>query len=257
MSKRLKFVLSSALLSLGFISIQFLDEAFKIPSIFILTVMSGLFSAWSFKESLGKNMVWLSLVLPVLFTLGSGLFWFLLPSSIFTMIPIFIFYTIGIYVLLTTMNIYTVSTQKTIALFRAAKGVGFVMTLVVAFLVYDAILSLRSNILVSGIYVFITSLLIFWQGFWSIELDKEFDKKVFAMTTISSLIIFQISIIMFFWPVTVVVGSLFLTSGVYLLLGLGQSKLEDRLFPGVIREYLTVGIIVLLGMLMATRWGGE
>jgi len=63
----------------------------------------------------------------------------------------------------------------------------------------------------------------------------------------SSLIIAELVTLIYFWPVTVVVGSLFLTSGVYLLLGLGQAKLEDRLFPSITREYLTLGLIVLIG----------
>jgi hypothetical protein len=60
----------------------------------------------------------------------------------------------------------------------------------------------------------------------------------------------------FFWPTSVVVGSLFLTIALYLLLGLGQAKLEGRLFSQTVREYLTLGILVFLGMFLATRWGG-
>lgn len=81
------------------------------------------------------------------------------------------------------------------------------------------------------------------------------DRELVSMSLVSSAIVAEISVIMFFWPVTVVVGSLFLTSAVYMLLGLGQTKLEDRLFPNVIREYLTVGLIVFIGMFLATRWG--
>ena len=101
-----------------------------------------------------------------------------------------------------------------------------------------------------------SSFLLFLQGFWSINLEKEFDKDVFQMATISSLIMAELSTLIYFWPVTVVVGSLFLTSGGYLLLGLGQAKLEERLFSATIKEYLTVGLIVLIGMFFATRWGG-
>ncbi|MFZ3301722.1 MAG: hypothetical protein WA152_03355, partial [Microgenomates group bacterium] len=110
-------------------------------------------------------------------------------------------------------------------------------------------------VFISSGLVFLSSFLLFLQGLWSIELEKEFDKGIFVMSLVSSLILTELAILIFFWPVTVVVGSLFLTSGVYLLLGLGQAKLEDRLFPGVVREYLTVGLIVLIGMFFATRWG--
>lgn len=60
----------------------------------------------------------------------------------------------------------------------------------------------------------------------------------------------------FFWPVSVVVGSLFLTVTFYMLLGLGQAKVEERLFPAVVREHVVVGIVVFLAMFIATHWGG-
>lgn len=255
MSKRLRFILSSLILSGGFVWIQFLDDTYKFIAIGILVLLTGIFSVWSFFEGLGKNMTLLSLILPMLFTLGVGIFWFLLPSSIYTRIPIVIFYGLGLYVLSSTMNIYTVSSQKTIALLRAARGVGFVLTLATSFLIFDAILSIRQNVFISSSLVFLSSFLLFLQGLWSIELEKEFDKGIFVMSLVSSLILTELAVLIFFWPVTVVVGSLFLTSGVYLLLGLGQAKLEDRLFSGVVREYLTVGLIVLIGMFFATRWG--
>lgn len=254
-SKRLRFAISSLILLVGFISIQFLDEQYKFPTIVILVVITGLFSTWSFFEGLGKDMTIVSLILPMLFTLGVGIFWFLLPVNLYTRIPIIIFFSVGTYVLLSTMNIYTVSSSKTIALLRAARGVGFVLTLITSFLLYDAILSIRQNIFISSTLVFITSFLLFIQGFWSIELEKKLDKTIFSLTLVSSVIIMELSIIIFFWPVTVVVGSLFLTSGVYMLLGLGQTKLEDRLFLSVIQEYLTVGFIILIGMFIATQWG--
>jgi hypothetical protein len=61
---------------------------------------------------------------------------------------------------------------------------------------------------------------------------------------------------LYFWPVSVVVGSLFLTVAVYVLLGLGQAKIEGRLFKQTVYEYLTVGIVVFLLMLLSTSWKG-
>lgn len=255
MPKRLRFIISSILLSSGFIWIQFMDDSFKFLAIGLLVLATGILSIWSFFEGLGKDMTLLSLILPMLFTLGVGIFWFLLPVNIYTRIPIVFFYGIGLYVLSTTMNIYTVSSQKTIALLRAARGVGFVLTLATSLLIFDAILSIRQGIFISSFLIFISSFLLFLQGLWSIELEKKFDKQLLTSSLILSLIVAEFSMLIFFWPVTVVVGSLFLTSGVYLLLGLGQAKIEDRLFPAVIREYLTIGLIVLIGMFFATRWG--
>ena len=107
------------------------------------------------------------------------------------------------------MNIYTVSSSKTIALLRVARGVGFVLTLVTSFLLFDAILSIRQNIFISSSLVFITSFLLFIQGFWSIELEKKIETVIMSMSFISSIIVTELSVLIFFWPVTVVVGSLF------------------------------------------------
>ncbi len=211
---------------------------------------------WSLYEGLGLDLTILSLVLPFLFTIGVGLFWFLLPASIFTRIPVVIFYGFGIYALCLTMNIYTVSTIRTIALLRAARGVGFVLTMVTAFLLYDAIVSLRVSLPLTSIFVFIISLPLFLQGYWSIPLTINFSKSLARMTFISSLVVAEISTILYFWPVTVVVGSLFLTLAIYVILGLGQARLEARLFRSIVREYLFVGTLVFIGMFLATNWGG-
>lgn len=254
-SKKLRFIISSLILLGGFVSIQFVSESYKFPVIGLLVFLTGIFAAWSFFEGLGKDMTITSLILPMLFTLGIGIFWFLLPSSIFTQIPIIIFFGVSTYVLLSTMNIYTVSSSKTIALLRAARGFGFLYTLIASFLLFDTILSIRQSIFLSSSLIFTVSFLLFIQGFWAINLEKKLDKEILLMTFISSLVVAELSTIIFFWPVTVVVGSLFLTSGVYMLLGLGQTKLEDRLFPNSIREYLTIGLLVVVGMYFATHWG--
>ena len=142
MSKKLRFLISSIILSAGFVLVQFLEGKFKFPAVSLLVILTGAFSAWSFHEGLGKNMTWVSLILPMLFTLSIGLFWFLLPTNIFTRIPIVIFFGLGVYVLFSTMNIYTVSSSlRTIGLLRAARGVGFVLTLIISFLIFDAIFS--------------------------------------------------------------------------------------------------------------------
>lgn len=255
MNKRLRFIITSTVLSSGLILIQFVESSFKYYTISGLLALTAVLFFWSLHEGLGRNMTLTTLILPALFTLGVSLFWFLLPVNIYTRIPIVLFYALGIYVLCLTTNIYSVSTIKNIALLRAARGVGFVLTLLTAFLLYDAIFSLKQQIYITLPLYFITSFLLFLQGFWSIELEKKLTKNLLSVTLVSSLALLELAGIIFFWPVTVVVGSLFLTAGVYLLLGLGQAKLEERLFPTTVREYLTVGIIVLVGMFFATHWG--
>lgn len=255
MSKRKKFITSSLVLALGFIAIQFLDNKYRFPSIGVLGLLNIALFIWSLRESLAMDMTLLSLILPFMFTLGVGVFWFLLPASIFARIPIIVFYALGSYALFLTSNIFTVAAIRTIALLRAARGVGFVLTLITSFLAFDALQSLRAPIYINPISVTLVSFPLFLQGLWSVTLETKFSKELFIASTLFSLVVGEIAFNLFFWPVTVVVGSLFLTVSVYLLLGLGQAKFESRLFYQTIREYLLVGILVFIGMFLSTHWG--
>jgi hypothetical protein len=61
-------------------------------------------------------------------------------------------------------------------------------------------------------------------------------------------------LLIFFWPLTLSTGSLFLTVGLYVLLGLAQAKVEGRLFSQVVREYLVIAAFVFVTTLFVTRW---
>lgn len=255
MSKRKRFIITATALSLGFVALQLLPDQYRFLGIGLLAAATLILFIWSLREGLGIDMTLLTLILPFFFTSGVGLFWFLLPVNIFTRIPIVIIYGFGIYALCLTMNIYTVAAIRTIALLRAARGVGFILTLFTFFLIYDTILSLKSPIYFTvGLSLFF-SFPLFFQGFWSGVLDKKFSFEVLKISAVTSLVMGEIAAVLFFWPVTITVGSIFLTVGAYLLLGLGQAKLEERLFAQTIREYLVLGVAVLVGMFLATHWG--
>ena len=64
----------------------------------------------------------------------------------------------------------------------------------------------------------------------------------------------QFATILFFWPVCVVVGFLFFTVTSYILLGLGQAELDDRLFSQTVWEYVATGFAVFVGMVLVTHW---
>ena len=255
MSKRRRFVLISFLLCFGFVGIQFLTDQNRFWAIGALAILTIIFFYSALFESLGRNMTLLTLVLPTIFTLGVGLFWFLLPANIFARIPIVVIYGAGIYILCLTANIYSVAAVRTIALLRAARGVGFVLSLLTSFLIFDALFSLKTQLYFLVPLVFVVSLPLYLQGFWSTLLDKEFSKDLLILSACAALITAEGAAALFFWPVTVTVGSLFLTVTFYMLLGLGQAKLDGRLFGSTIREHLTVGTLVFIAMFLATHWG--
>jgi hypothetical protein len=100
-----------------------------------------------------------------------------------------------------------------------------------------------------------SSFLLILQGLWVSDLDHKLAMDLVKKSVVLSVGVMQIAALLFFWPVTVVVGSLFLTVAVYVLLGLGQASVEGRLFSQTVREYLTIGVVVFIAMFLATSWG--
>lgn len=255
MTKRTRFILTAIILSIGFLGINLINESGRFFAIGGLSALTLILFVWSLREGLKFDATILSLILPIIFTLGVGLFWFLIPSTIYARIPVVLLYGIGMYALALTANIFTVSTIRTIALVRAARGVGFVLTLLASFLMFDAILSLKTSIWMVGLLSALVSVPLFLQGLWMSVLDRAIEKRLLFHSLILSTGVVQVALLLYFWPVSVVVGSLFLTVTIYVLLGLGQAKIEGRLFKRTLREYLSIGIIVFIAMYLATHWG--
>lgn len=256
MSKRHKFIVTSLVLALSFVGLTFLGNEDRLAGIGVLSLSSLILFYWTLREGLSRDATLLSLILPPLFTLGVGLFWFLLPATFYAMLPILILYGVGVYSMVITANVFTVSVHKKIPLARAAKGVSFVLTLFTLFLLYDATLSLRTTIFVTSLIVLGVSFLMFLQGLWVSRITKVIGGDTVVYSGVFSFIVAWLAAFIYFWPVSVVVGSLFLTVAVYVLLGLGQAKLEGRLFKATVNEYLAIGIIVFLLMFIFTNWHG-
>ena len=197
----------------------------------------------------------MSWILPLLFTVGIGLFYFLLPSSILTAAPVIILYFFGLYALFLSENIFSVASIRTIQLFRSASAVSFLLTLFISFLLYDTIFSFRLPFYLNAIFVFFISVFLFLHGVWSVDLEERIDLKVVLFSLLFSLSLGEIAFVLSFWPISIALASLFLTSLVYVLLGLAQAHFSDRLFKKTIREYLIVGVAVFAVLLLYTNWG--
>lgn len=255
-SKRQKFVITAILLSVGLLATQLAEISWRYQAIGVLTVLTYILAAWSLSEGL-TGIEWFTvLILPTFFTAGIGLFYFLVPATWWTRLPIIGLYGGGIYGLLLTENIFSVAAIRTIQLLRAAQAVGFLLTIITAFFLYDTILSFRFDSWFNFLLVGAISLPLLLQGLWYINLEEKISKKIWFYSLALSLILGEVSLAFSFWPVTVAVGSLGLTTTFYIILGLAQHKLGERLFKRTINEYIGVGIAVLVIIFLTTHWGG-
>jgi hypothetical protein len=255
--KRQKFVISSGILSFLMLLLEVLNiQQYRLGSIFFLGFLSLALGIWSLREGLITRASYLSLVLPVSFTVGVGLFFFLLPSNFLARIPVVVLYAIGMYAIMLTANIYTVASIRTIALLRAAQAVGYVLTLLSLFLIYDSVLSYRYYPWINVLVVAGVSFPLYLAGVWSVEASDQISSRLVGYAFVLGFVIGEISLVMSFWPVTITVGSLFLTTMGYILLGMAQHELSGRLFSQTVWEYIAVGVAVFATMLLTTKWGG-
>ncbi len=255
LTKRRKFILSSLFLTAGLSYIQFGQPGNRYLAIAILSFLTIPLVLWSLSEAL-KGAIWLmSWILPLLFTVGVGLFYFLLPSSLLTAIPVIVLYFFGLYAFFLSENIFSVASIRTIQLFRSASAVSFLLTLFVSFLLYDTVFSFRLPFYSNAALVFGISVFLFIHGVWSVELEEKVSLRVIYYSFFFSLGMAEIAFILSFWPVSIALASLFLTALVYVLLGLVQASLSGRLFKRTVKEYLLVGIAVFFVLLLYTSWG--
>jgi hypothetical protein len=256
-TKRQKFVLTSVVLSGGLLAIEIADPSWRYRAIGFLVCLAFFLSAWSLSEGL-SGVKWLTtLILPVLFTAGVGLFYFLIStSSWWTSLPIILIYSLGFYALLLTENIFAVAAIRTIQLLRAAHAVGFLLTIVTAFFLYDTILAFRLAPWWNFFLVIVVSFPLLIQALWWVKLEEKITKKTWLFSLVLSLVLGESVFALSFWPLTVSVGSLGLTTCLYTILGLTQHEFSGRLFKRTINEYVSIGLIVLVVLILTTSWGG-
>jgi len=255
MRKRQKMVLVAAVLSAGLLAVSSSGLELRYWLIAGLSLLTWLLTGWALREGLAW-WEWLTLLLPsVLFTAAAGLFYILLPESWLSRLSIMLMFGLGQYALLLSGNIFSVAMIRTIALFRAASAVGFVMTLLTAFFLFNTILSFRLIFWQTGIAVSVSSFLLLLTALWSVELENRISTKVLQYSAVLAFLMGFFAIAVSFWPVSVAVTSLFFCTMLYVLMGVVQHHFVQRLFSRTIWEYVTVGTVVTITMLLTAGWG--
>jgi hypothetical protein len=274
MTKRMGFVLVAILLAFGLWLTQLLPLEMRLTLILILTVVSYFLTAWVLFEDM-KGVEWLMLtILPVMFTLGAGLFAYYLPIAVPSLagfkfgigmskflagvvcIIFFILYGVGMYAILLTENIFSVASIRTIQLLRAARSVGFIFSLVVGVFFFHTFLALKVPFFVISLAVFLVCFLLSLSSLWSVELKMAGLREVMTNSLIVAWMMAQVAIVLAFWPIKPLMGGLMLVASFYSLLGLFQQRMTNRVFFGGFVEYIVFMSIVLLTGFLTTSWRG-
>lgn len=252
-SKRQRFVLSVIILSSGlFLSEYFFGKSNIFILIFLSFFSSILFflSVW---QDIKKDHLFPVFILPFIFTLSFGLFYSLMPSRILTRTLITGFYAVGLYSMFLSQNILIVASVKAISLVSSARIVSFVLTLVAYFFLTNVIFALHLSGIALSLLVFTFSFLLIYHSLWTHSFDKTFRDRIPWVLALS-FCLFEISLLLSFWPGSPTVVALFLTGFLYTIAGLTQVWFDRRLFKGVIWEYIWVAAIVFFILILFTSW---
>ena len=253
LSKRQKLVLSVILLSIGLFTSEYFLGKSGIYIIFVLAFLTNLFLYISLKGDLKNNFLPQIFILPFFYSLAFGLFYFLVPARMLTRIIMTTLYTIGLYSLFLSENIFTVSSMRTIALLSGARTVALTITLISYFFLSNVVFTLHLNVLITLVIIFIYTFPLVLHSLWTHTLEKSLRSEIFWVLFLT-ICLFELSIVLWFWPSTPTLIALFLTGVFYTLIGLSHAWFDKKLFKAVIWEYILVSIIVFAALVIYTSW---
>jgi len=260
MNKRLKYVLLSLVQTLGFllfIELPYDSRIFGILTGLALTVFSfwyglGLiyYSDWQSRVS--------SVILPIMWFFGLAMFVSVLELNWGWDLPILVVYGMVNYLIYLVMNVFMVAVgYKTVPLYRAAFTVSVVITLFCSFLIFNVILSYKMAFWQNLIVFLLVLPLIFTYVVWSVLIElpddgKNIPKLAYIMSSVW--IMSQTAMILSYWPTGVFKGALYLVSFEYLLIGLTQLSIRERLFK---KSFIVISwslVAIILSLLVTTKW---
>lgn len=257
LTKRQQFILITFFLTLILMLTQLISlEYIRYPLVVLLAAITYIGSAFGLREDL-KGVEWLTLLIPLtLYSAAVALFYFLLPARWLTRIPVAFLYAIGLYGYLLTQNIYNVAANRTIALLRAARSVGFLLTIITYYLLVLTILSFRSYPIVNSFWIGSISWLHIFPALWSVELTEKASGRVVSISVALAVILAELAWSFSMWPMPTTMIALLLSSVFYSTVGMAQEYLSQKLYKKTIIEFVSVCVIVFLAAILTTRWRG-
>jgi len=253
-SKRQKFIVSVFILSSLLFLLQHLFGKSGVYIAFLLSFLTLILLFWSTFRDLIETRSFQVFILPFFFSLSFGLFYFLVPARFLTRLVMTSLYAVGLYSLLLSVNIFIVSSIRTIALLSSARTVSFTTALLSYFFLSNVVFSLHTNVFITLILIFGFSFPLILQSIWTYTLDKHLFSQIFWVLLLTICLV-EISLILWFFPTIPTIMALFLTGFFYIVVGLSLVWFEKRLFKGVIWEYIWVAIVVFLVFVFFTIKG--
>lgn len=260
MDKRIKYLISSFFSAAGFfffLSLPIESRYFGLMAGIVLAVFCFWFGLGIvFTDDFYTRMM--SILLPSGFFVGFGLFAALLPYSWWLAVGASIFFGMVYYTLFLVENVFLVAIGfKTVPLYRAAYTVSLIILLMVSFFMLNSLYSFRLPFWGNSLGVLVISLLLFFYQFWAVSIELPDDgksKRISDYTVLPAYLVSTLAFILSFWPIGIFKSSVYLVSVIYILAGLIQAEIKERLFKNVWWQYSWIGGGVVLAVVLLTNW---
>lgn len=250
--KRQRIIITSCLLSLGLLLINFIPIIFWLRYAGVLMIITAIFSLWSLWQGISKLKAFILLVLPLLFTLAViGSYPLIIPFWLRLFSPLL--FGLVFYALLLSQNIFNVSSTRTIPLYRVATTISFVITIVTATLLFNDMFSLELFFTWNGLIAFIISCLLSLQLLWTVEMEK-IDKIVLTYSFGIALVMAEIAVVLSFWPISSPLAAVVLGTSLFIMVGIVVDSFREKLGRGAVWQYLAVEALTFIIALLFTSW---
>lgn len=274
MTKRQKFIIATIILTLGIVAIRYPILQWRFRMLFY-ALAAGFLSFWGLYDvDLVKIKRLMIPAMPAIFAVGAALSFPLLPPIFenFLVWPIsydtglilafglkFIYlavFAVGYYAAMLCGNIYNVASLRTIQLLRAAHSIGFILALASSLFFFQIIASLHLDSFFNLVLVFAVSFPLILINLWAILLTEKVGERLIILALFLALIIAELAWAVSFWPFTVSVWALYLSAAFYVLVGVAQYLLSEKLFNSTIREFIVVSVVIFLLVFFTASWTG-
>ena len=207
-------------------------------------------SALVLKEDLQAREWLLILPFPTLYSLTIAAFYFLLPDNFWSLVFILGLFVLGAYSIFLTSNIFSVAKERNIQLLNAAQATALFFAIIISLLGSQTIFSLNLPFYFNFLAIFLLHFPLSLTISWSVNLEEKISLTLWQLSFFSALIMAEFALVFSFLPMNNWNIALLLMSVFYLILGIIQTYLREKLFRQVINEYLFLtGFIILIFLL--------
>ena len=198
---------------------------------------------------------WITLfIMPILFSIALYLFYSMLPVRWLTRLPFLVLFSLGYYGVLLTTNIFNIGVDRSLQLYRAAFSINFLFQSLVIFIFTMVILSFRLSFIINSFLLGFICFILSFQLFWSVELPETVGRRFITFCLVLSVPLTEFVLLLSFIPMNINIAALAFTAGYYALSGIIYNHIAERLFPNVIREYVSVLVFVIVIVLLTISW---